>query len=107
MISHVNYFNVGKAEDIRRSGWVKVYLMGWEVMVLPFDNGFFAIEIGELASHSLKSFLPDDSSFTRPSVKGLIDKMLLGPAGTVWGKLRHFPVRIEDDFVLVGVISRI
>ncbi len=106
MISHVDYFKVGTAEEIRQHGYVKVYLMGWEVMVLAAEKEFFAIEIGEVASHAQKSFLADEVTYSRSGVRKLVDRVLLGPAGSIWGRLRYFPVRIEDDFVLVGVISR-
>jgi nitrite reductase/ring-hydroxylating ferredoxin subunit len=106
MISHVNYFKVGKTDDIRQNGWIKVRLMGWEIMVLASDRDFYAIEIGEFAGHALKSFLPDDNTFSKSGARNLIGKMLMGPAGSLWGKLHYFPVMIEDDFVIVGIVSR-
>jgi hypothetical protein len=110
MLSHVDYFQIGRVDEIRKYGWAKVYLMGWEVMILPTEHGFVAIELGEIAGRSRSfstgswSFLPDNASFSRTGVKSLVEKFLLGPTGTVWGGLRHFPVRIENDFLLVGVI---
>jgi hypothetical protein len=104
MVSHVDFFRVGRADEIRELGWVKVHLMGWEVVILAWDKEFVAIELGQITARPSTSFLADDCRSLRSGAVVSVGKFLRGPSGTIWGQLRNFPVRIEDEFVLVGVV---
>jgi hypothetical protein len=103
MVSHIDYFRVGKTEDIKLSGWVKVRLMGWDIAVMACEQDFVAIEIGRMSNQRVKSFLPDEEHYSKSGAKSLIERFLRGPSGMLWGKLHQFPIRIEDNCVLVGI----
>lgn len=103
MIAHVEFYKVGTIEEIMKSGWKTISLLGWDIVVIFHNREFYAIERGGLSLQEQKTFLPDDKAFSRSGSETVIDKLLLGPAGTSWGKLKYFPIKIEDDFVLVGI----
>ncbi len=105
MFSQVNFFKVGRIDEIIDSGWIRVTLLGWDIVVLFQDREFIAIERSSMNNSDFKTFLPDGALYSKSGSPNFIDKFLAGPAGTLWGKLRHFPVRIKDDYVFVGVVQ--
>jgi hypothetical protein len=102
-IAYVDYYKVGKIDEIMKSGWKTVSLLGWDIVVIFHNREFFAIERGGLSSRTQKAFLPDDESYSRSGAENLVGKFLVGPDGALWGKLKYFPVRLEGDFVMVGI----
>jgi hypothetical protein len=107
MGNHINYFRVGRLDDIRESGWVKVRLMGWEIAVFAIDKDFVAVEINGMKYQRSKSYLPNESHYSNSGAGRLVDRFLMGPSGMLWGRLHQFPIRIEDDYVFVGITGRI
>jgi hypothetical protein len=103
MAAYVDYYKVGKIEEIVKSGWKTTSIFGRDIIVIFCNKEFFAIERGGLFYQSLKAYLPEGRNYSRSGVKYIVDKFLLGPQGTPWGKLRYFPVRIEEEHVLVGI----
>lgn len=108
MISRVSYFKVGRIDEIVNAGWVRVTLLGWDIVVLFYNNEFIAIERGGFSGvggAGQKTYLPNKTGYSKSGSPSVIDKFMSGPDGNFWGRLRQFPVRIEDDFVFVGVIQ--
>lgn len=103
MIEPIEFIRIGKVDELRESGWIKVRLLGYEIVILSDKNEFVAIELNSLKGKSLKSFLPEDFSFSRSGVKKTVEKFLSGPHGQSWGTLKYFPVRVEGDSIYVGV----
>jgi hypothetical protein len=104
MLAQVNFFKVGRTDEIKSSGWIRVSLLGWDIVVLFHNKEFIAIKRGSLQSAEQKTFLPDSTRHARSGSPSFIDKFMAGPTGAAWGKLQQFPVRVEDDYVFVGVI---
>ena len=103
MIEPVEFIRVGTVDEIRESGWIKVRLLGYEMVILGDKKEFVAIELNSLKGNSLKSFLPEGFSFSKSGVKKIIEAFLSGPEGQSWGTLKYFPVRVAGNSVYVGV----
>ena len=103
MIEPVEFIRVGKIDELRESGWIKVRLLGYEIAILGNKKEFIAIELNSLQRNSLKSFLPEDFPFSKSGVKKIVEKFISGPHGQSWGTLKYFPVRVEGDSIYVGV----
>jgi nitrite reductase/ring-hydroxylating ferredoxin subunit len=103
MISPTDFFKVGKVDEIREQGWIKVWLLGRQIVVFSYNDDFIAIELGGITDPRMKGFLMDDSQHYRSGAKRLVRKFLGAPGDSSWGRLKHFPVRIDDDSVFVGI----
>jgi hypothetical protein len=103
MIAQVNYYKVGRAEDIERAGWIKVFLLGWHILVFCRDREFFALDISESSSRESGSTTLPDFQHAQSGAPVKIDKFLRGPSGNRWGQLQYFPIVIDNDNVFVGV----
>ena len=83
MISLVDYFKVGNADEIEEMGWVKVNILGRDIVVLSSNSEFIAIELGRPDSPMPKTYLPDEPKFSASGTKSLIERFLIGPAGNI------------------------
>jgi hypothetical protein len=102
-ITCADYYRVGRVDEIMKSGWKNISLLGWDILIIFHNKRFFALDRGGLCNQPQKAFLPEDCGYYSSGAKDKIGKFLLGPDGDLWGKLRYFPVRIENDFVTVGI----
>lgn len=103
MIAQVNYYKVGRTDDIEKAGWIKVFLFGCHILVFSRDQEFFALDIGEnKVRDSGSTALPDfEKNHSGSNYK--IDKFLQGPGGNRWGQLQYFPIVVDNDNVFVGI----
>jgi nitrite reductase/ring-hydroxylating ferredoxin subunit len=100
----VEYFRIGRTDDIERQGIVRVNLLGNRIAVLPHNNDFIAIELSTSTTEA-RAFLPDRLHFSYSGTKSPIKRLLSDSGGKLWGKIRQFPVKVEDGYVLVGIAS--
>jgi hypothetical protein len=81
MIEPVEFIRVGKVDEIKESGWFKVHLLGYEIVILVDKNEYVAIELSSLKENSMKSFPPEDFPFSKSGAKKIIADFLAGPEG--------------------------
>lgn len=103
MISPADFIRVGKVDEIRKKGWVKANLLGRQVVVFAYNDDFIAIELGGITDPKMKGFLADEMDYAGSGAKRLVKRLMSEPGDKPWGKLKHFPVRIDDDSVFVGI----
>jgi hypothetical protein len=105
MFSQISFFKVASVDEIIEAGWVKVSLLGRDILVLFLNMEFVAIESTGPGNASPRTFLPESNHYSKSGSPNFIEKFLTGPAGMIWGKLQHFPVKVVDDYVFVGLMQ--
>jgi hypothetical protein len=99
----IDYFKIGRADEIREIGFMKIRIRGWEIAIIANGSEFLAVELANNENQTLKAYLPDDWSYPLSGGRNPVGRLLKGPACAAWGRLQYFPVRIEDNFVLIGL----
>ena len=105
MLAQVSYIKVGRAEEIRLAGWIRVSILGWDIVVISREKEFIALERGSSFSQNINAFPGEGHGYSRSGAFNMLDKFLNGPSDSAWGKLQYFPVRVENDLVYVGIIG--
>jgi hypothetical protein len=103
MIAQTNYYKVGRAEDIERAGWIKVFLLGWHILVFCRDREFYALDISETPERGSGATTLPNFDLSPSGLPNRVDKFLQSPGGNRWGQLQYFPIVIDNDNVFVGI----
>jgi nitrite reductase/ring-hydroxylating ferredoxin subunit len=93
------YVRIGELADLQKTGYLKVRLMGRQIMIVFSDGGPVAVDLDSPIDSSNRGALPPE--FHRSSSDLL--NLLTGSYGEDWGKLTVYPVRIDGNDVFVGV----
>ena len=101
----LEYIKIARLEDIKKHGWIKSSLMGRQIVVMYQDKKCLAFEVSRNGQPLLQYAMFDDLNVSNTKVKDLINGLFAGPDGQNWGRLRDYPVRIEGEFVFVGINS--
>lgn len=97
------YFKVGKIDEIKRLGFVKTRLLGHDIVVFYHQKDFFAVDVSVNVNKAGQTVKNDEWQFSSAGAINTIRKFLSSPSDRAWARLNHFPVKLEDDFVFVGV----
>ena len=101
----LEFIKVARLDDIKKHGWIKSNLMGREIVVMYNDKRCLAFELSRYGQPLSQYAMFDDLNVSNTKIKDLIDGLFAGPNGQNWGRLRDYPVRIEGEFVYVGIDS--
>jgi len=104
-MAHTDYFRVARIEDIRKPGWLKIRLLGRDIVIFTHNDDYIAVELGGVAAPAMKSFPAKNDVQKANETREIIKRLMAGPSDSPWGKLKHFPVRIDEGFIFVGITS--
>jgi hypothetical protein len=94
-----DYVRVGGLGDLQKAGYLKIRLMGRQIMIFFRDSGPVAMDLDCSVDPSNRGALPPE--FHRSSSD--LPSLLTGSFGEDWGKLTVYPVKIDGNDVFVGV----
>ncbi len=96
--NHDYYIKVGRLDDLRRAGYLKISLKGRKIMIVFSDSGLVAMDLDYALDHSKHAASP----------RGLHDldsdrlNILTGSFNKEWGKLTIYPVKIDGSDILIS-----
>ena len=97
MVTFAEYIKVGRLDQLAEKGWFKITLKGKVIVITFIENDPLAIEIYDAANPYTDSlpyeFHPETSGDLEP---------LLDPPLVSLGNLKTYPVKIENNDILIG-----
>ncbi len=99
----IEFIKVARTSDVDEHGWIKVNLLGREVVIFQHANSYSAIELSRNGEPLMQYSMFDKNDLSNTKVKDIIKGLMEGPSGEKWGKLRDHPVRVEGDYLYLGI----
>ncbi len=99
MFANIDYVRVGRLDDLRKVGYLKIILKGRQIMIVCSDSGLVAMDLDSALDPWNQTARPPE--FQR-SCSGSLS-FLAGSYGEDWGRLIIYPVKIDGNDVLIGV----
>jgi hypothetical protein len=98
LFANIDYVRVGRLDDLREVGYLKIILKGRQIIIVCSDSGLVAMDLDSALDPWNQTALP--SEFHRSRSDSL--SFLAGSYGEDWGKLVIYPVKIDGNDVLIG-----
>ena len=97
MVTFAEYIKVGRLEQLAEKGWFKITLRGKVIIITFIENDPLAIELYDITNPNADSLPYDFHPETSDAFEPLLDPPLQS-----WGNLKTYPVKIENDEILIG-----
>lgn len=99
MLENIDYIKVGRLDDLRRAGYLKISFKGRQIMIVFSDSGLVAMDLDYALDQSNQAASPrgfHDLNSNRLNI-------LTGSFDKDWGRLTIYPVKIDGSDILISV----
>ncbi len=99
MFANIDYVRVGRLDDLREVGYLKIMLKGRQIMIVCSDSGLVAMDLDSALDPSGQAAMPQGFHGLSTSQSNF----LTGSFNKNWGRLTTYPVKIDGNNLLIGV----